>query len=123
MKRRNPCTLSVRINNQTSYPIEKIEFIFKPYLTENVLTDSTVKKVYTSSGSSEVTLGDNDGLYIVPFTAEDTLKFEPGQTLYMDTRIKMIDKENGNKAIYPETGVVPLTMNGTLFEDNPGEGG
>ena len=123
MKRRNPCTLSVRINNQTSYPIEKIEFIFKPYLTENVLTDSTVKKVYTSSGSSEVTLGDNNDLYIVPFTAEDTLKFEPGQTLYMDTRIKMIDTDNGNKAIYHETGVVPLTMNGTLFEDNPGEGG
>lgn len=123
MKRRNPCSLSVRINNQTSYPIEKIEFIFKPYLTENKLTDSTVKKVYTSSGSSEVTLGDNNDLYIVPFTAEDTLKFEPGQTLYMDTRIKMIDTDNGNKAIYPETGVVPLTMNGTLFEDNPGEGG
>ena len=123
MKRRNPCTLSVRINNQTSYPIEKIEFIFKPYLTENVLTDSTVKKVYTSSGSSEVTLGDNECLYIVPFTAEDTLKFEPGQTLYMDTRIKMIDTDNGNKAIYPETGVVPLTMNGTLFEDNPDVGG
>ena len=123
MKRRNPCTLSVRINNQTSYPIEKIEFIFKPYLTENVLTDSTVKKVYTSSGSSEVTLGDNNGLYIVPFTAEDTLKFEPGQTLYMDTRIKMIDTDNGNKAIYPETGVVPLTMNGTLFEDNTDVGG
>ena len=93
MKRRNPCTLSVRINNQTSYPIEKIEFIFKPYLTENVLTDSTVKKIYTSSGSSEVTLGDNNGLYIVPFTAEDTIKFEPGQTLYMDTRIKMIDPD------------------------------
>lgn len=123
MKRRNPCTLSVRINNQTSYLIEKIEFIFKPYLTENVLTDSTVKKVYTSSGSSEVTLGDNNDLYIVPFTAEDTLKFEPGQTLYMDTRIKMIDKENGNKPIYPETGVVPLTMKGTLFEDNPDVGG
>ena len=123
MKRRNPCTLSVRINNQTSYPIEKIEFIFKPYLTENVLTDSTVKKVYTSSGSSEVTLGDNNDLYIVPFTAEDTLKFEPGQTLYMDTRIKMIDTDNGDKAIYPETGVVPLTMNGTLFEDNPDVGG
>lgn len=123
MKRRNPCTLSVRINNQTSYPIEKIEFIFKPYLTENVLTDSTVKKVYTSSGSSEVTLGDNNDLYIVPFTAEDTLKFEPGQTLYMDTRIKMIDTDNGNKPIYPETGVVPLTMNGTLFEDNPDVGG
>ena len=123
MKRRNPCTLSVRINNQTSYPIEKIEFIFKPYLTENVLTDSTVKTVYTSSGSSEVTLGDNNGLYIVPFTAEDTLTFEPGQTLYMDTRIKMIDTDNGNKAIYPETGVVPLTMNGTLFEDNPDVGG
>ena len=123
MKRRNPCTLSVRINNQTSYPIEKIEFIFKPYLTENVLTDSTVKKVYTSSGSSEVTLGDNNDLYIVPSTAEDTLKFEPGQTLYMDTRIKMIDTDNGNKAIYPETGVVPLTMNGTLFEDNPDVGG
>ena len=123
MKRRNPCTLSVRINNQTSYPIEKIEFIFKPYLTENVLTDSTVKKIYTSSGSSEVTLGDNNDLYIVPFTAEDTLKFEPGQTLYMDTRIKMIDTDNGNKAIYPETGVVPLTMNGTLFEDNPDVGG
>ena len=123
MKRRNPCTLSVRINNQTSYPIEKIEFIFKPYLTENVLTDSTVKKVYTSSGSSEVTLGYNIDLYIVPFTAEDTLKFEPGQTLYMDTRIKMIDTDNGNKAIYPETGVVPLTMNGTLFEDNPDVGG
>ena len=82
-----------------------------------------MKKVYTSSGSSEVTLGDNNGLYIVPFTAEDTLKFEPGQTLYMDTRIKMVDKDNGNKPIYPETGVVPLTMNGTLFEDNPGEGG
>ena len=123
MKRRNPCTLSVRINNQTSYPIDKIESIFKPYLTDNVRTGSTVKKVYTSSGSSEVTLGDNDGLYMVPFTAEDTLKFEPGQTLYMDTRIKMIDTDNGNKAIYPETGVVPLTMNGTLFEDNPGEGG
>ena len=123
MKRRNPCTLSVRINNQTSYPIEKIEFIFKPYLTENVLTDSTVKKIYTSSGSSEVTLGDNNDLYIVPFTAEDTLKFEPGQTLYMDTRIKMIDTDNGNKPIYPETGVVPLTMNGTLFEDNPDVGG
>ena len=123
MKRRNPCTLSVRINNQTSYPIEKIEFIFKPYLTENILTDSSVKKVYTSSGSSEVTLGDNNDLYIVPFTAEDTLKFEPGQTLYMDTRIKMIDTDNGNKAIYPETGVVPLTMNGTLFEDNPDVGG
>ena len=41
----------------------------------------------------------------------------------MDTRIKMVDRDNGNKAIYPETGVVPLTMNGTLFEDNPGEGG
>lgn len=35
----------------------------------------------------------------------------------------MIDTDNGNKAIYPETGVVPLTMNGTLFEDNPDVGG
>lgn len=116
MKRRNPCTISVQIKNNTSYSVNKIDFIFKPYKTENTI--ESVKKSYTATGSSEVTKGDDEGLYLVPFSAEDTLKFEPGQTLYMDTRIELIDN-NGGK-VYPETGVVTLTMDGTLFETNAG---
>lgn len=116
MKRRNPCTLSVRVKNKSSLTVNKIEFLFKPYQTENDI--ASVKKTYSATGASEVTVGDDEGLYLVPFTGEETLLFEPGQTLYMDTRIEL--KGSDGSIVYPETSIVPLTMSGTLFEDNAG---
>lgn len=97
--------------------IKRIEFIFKRLNTNNYNNDqyrSYPALVHKILEGDDIKLaeGDTSEKFIVrvPFTAEETLKMPVGP-IYMDTRIVF---ENG---CIPETEIVKINMNATLFEE------
>ena len=98
--------LKVYFEGLTAANIASIEFVFsqkkdgKPLKTAN----------YTV-GAAEPDVELVDGLFLVPWTREETYLFRRDDTFYMDTRVNMT-----NSGDNPQTEVVPLQMNATLFE-------
>ena len=97
--------------------IKRIEFIFKRLNTNNYNNDiyktypALVHKIFEEEELDAVVIpGEGNFVVRVPFTAEETLKMPTG-VIYMDTRIVF---EDGS---IPETEIVPVNMNATLFEE------
>ena len=67
------------------------------------------KSLYGTNG--DVTLV--NGVFLVPFSKADTYKFKQDAPFYMDTRITL-----DNSVDNPETEIVPLVMNATLFRSD-----
>ena len=84
--------------------VSKIEFAFSQKIGEKPLKTAT----YPNKGASLVT----DGVIGVEWTPAETAKFEAGKPFYADTRITLNDS-----AYQPETPILKLTMNPTLFEE------
>ena len=83
--------------------VATIEFLFKQ------TNDEKAPAVLLKSYPNDVKCV--DGVYRVPFTAEDTARFEGGKHFYMDTRIT---DQTGK---IPETPIVSLYMSKTLFSE------
>ena len=83
--------------------VEKIEFAF----AQNI-GDAPLK---TAVFPSETAVSVTDGVIGIVWTKEETALFEPDKKFYADTRITMKDTE-----YQPETPIVRLKMNPTLFE-------
>ncbi len=97
--------------------ISRVEFVFTQTLDGEVVKSA----IYTSPNNpvpGDVLL--EDGVFLVPFTREDTYLFKQGATFFMDTRIvpfgSVATSDN------PPTPIVTLRMDPTLFyyADNPG---
>lgn len=101
MKRNTTPSLEVTfaIDNEN---LQSIEFVFKQEDKESA--PALVEKTYPD----DVTY--KDGVYRVPFTTEETLRFEENKHFYMDTR------PHTKGGAIPETPIVKLFMNKTLFK-------
>lgn len=84
--------------------VSKIEFAFSQNIGEAPL------KVAEYPNTDTELIADN--LVGVAWTPEDTALFKAGKPFYADTRITM-----KNSTYQPETLIVKLMMNPTLFED------
>ena len=83
--------------------VEKIEFAF----AQNI-GDAPLK---TAVFPSETAVVVSEGMIGIVWTQEETTLFEPDKKFYADTRITM-----KNSAYQPETPIIRLKMNPTLFE-------
>lgn len=84
--------------------VSKIEFAFSQNIGETPLKTA----IYPNSGAVQVA----ENLVGVEWAAQETSLFEAGKPFYADTRITLSDSP-----YQPETLIVKLKMNPTLFED------
>ena len=104
MQRGRTPRLQLSICNLDADAVDHIDFMFKQERSENC--DIQVLKRYPGE---DVTLDEN-GVYNIQWTAEETRVFAPNKNFYLDVR--PVDKD-GNII---ETVMVTLTMNDTLFK-------
>ena len=86
--------------------VEKIEFIFKKEKDQKANAIKTA--VYPDNAIRKT--GEN--IVLVPWTQAETYLFQAGKSFYLDTRITLNDTDN-----QPETNIVELAMNPTLFSE------
>lgn len=103
MKQLTKNLLEMSLNGIDLADVAKIEFAF----SQNI--HSTPLKIAEFPGDGVVDLGDN--ILGVIWTPEETMRFEAGKPFFADTRITLHDTE-----YQPETPIVRLQMNPTLFE-------
>lgn len=84
--------------------VSKIEFAFSQEIGEKPLKTAE----YPNGGASLIV----DNMIGVAWTAAETKLFKAGKPFYADTRITLKDS-----AYQPETPVLKLMMNPTLFEE------
>lgn len=84
--------------------IERIEFIFRKMPTPTAVM---VKK---AEYPLDVTY--EDERFVIHWSAAETYKLKSGEKFFMDTRVTLKDS-----ADQPETNIVALIMNPTLFEE------
>lgn len=104
MKQRTKNLLKVNLVGEDLASASKIEFAFSQNIEEAPL------KTAEYPGGNAFHIADN--MVGVVWTKEDTEKFESGKPFYMDTRITL-----SNSAYQPETPIIKLIMNPTLFEE------
>lgn len=102
MKRGMADTLDIYMNVDYS-EVDTIDFIFKDINSESA--DILVSKNYPN----ECTLDDDTCILSIPFTEEETRKFN--RFIYMDTKITK------NDGTIPETEVIKIIVKPTLFPD------
>lgn len=108
MKQGTNLKLGVDICYEHLDEIERIEFVFKQRLSTSAEAIKT--SVYSKDGEGDVFL---DGrTFYIPWTKEETYKFLPNERFYMDTLITIGDSTDN-----PQTDIVCLVMNLTLFEE------
>lgn len=83
--------------------VSKIEFAFSQEVGQAPLKTATYP-----SATAKLVL---DGMIGIVWTQEETALFKAGKPFYADTRITLKDSE-----YQPETPIVKLKMNPTLFE-------
>lgn len=103
MKQLTKNLLAISLNGIDIADIARVEFAF----SQNI--NSTPLKIAEYPGSDTVDLGGN--MIGVIWTAEETMLFEAGKTFCADTRITLKNSE-----YQPQTPIVKLQMNPTLFE-------
>ena len=102
--------LKVKFKGIEHSDIYKIAFAFSQVKDGPVLKEA----LYDSSSLASVVAYDsNEDTYSVPFSREDTYKFLPDATFYMDTRIYTPGSWESNDN--PVTPIVALRMHPTLF--------
>ena len=104
MKQLTNNLLKMNFNGIDLNNVSKIEFAFSQDIGGTPLKIAQ----YPSDGTQLV--GGN--VIGIEWTKEETELFEAGKTFYADTRITLKDSE-----FQPETPIVKLKMNPTLFEE------
>lgn len=103
MKQQTRNLLKVHFRGIDLNTVSKIEFAFSQDIGKKPLKTAT----YPGEGTILVT----DGMIGVAFSPEETALFTAGRHFYADTRITLKDS-----TYQPETPIVKLKMNPTLFE-------
>lgn len=108
MKQNTTPTLPVRIHMPLA-DVKHIEFIFKEEKSKNYPA-----LLYKKFDKEDFKIQEEDTsecfLFLLPFTAEETMAMPEGE-VYMDTLIELNDGK------LPETEIVKLNVNETLFEE------
>ena len=104
MKQLTKNLLKMNFNGIDLSTVSKIEFAFSQEIGEPPLKTAE----YPNKDASLIV----DNLIGVVWTAADTEKFKAGKSFYADTRITL--KDSGYQ---PETPIIKLVMNPTLFEE------
>ena len=104
MKQLTHNLLKMNFNGIDLSNVSKIEFAF----SQNVGGTPLKVAEYPSEGTQLIA----ENLIGIVWTKEETDLFEAGKWFYADTRITMKDSE-----YQPETPIVKLKMNPTLFEE------
>ena len=104
MKQLTNNLLKMNFNGIDLNNVSKIEFAFSQDISGTPLKIAQ----YPSDGTQLV--GGN--VIGIEWTKQETEMFEAGKTFYADTRITLKDSE-----FQPETPIVKLKMNPTLFEE------
>ena len=86
--------------------VKKIEFLFKQ---KGNSSDTALK---TATYPEDATRKGTENIILIPWTQAETYLFQAGKSFYLDTRITLNDTDN-----QPETNIVELTMNPTLFSE------
>lgn len=86
--------------------VKKIEFLFK----QKGNSSDTALKTATYPGDAKRKGTEN--IILIPWSQEETYRFSSGKSFYLDTRITLNDTDN-----QPETNIVELAMNPTLFSE------
>lgn len=108
IKRGTTPTLRVQIDGIAPADVKTVEFIFK--LRPSDREPSILYKAYPDS----MTFDKDSETWLVPFTDAETRLFIPRSTVYMDTRIILLD------GTIPTTEIVSFTVTDTLFEEAAG---
>jgi hypothetical protein len=98
--------LAVKFKGLDTSSVGRVEFVF----SQTKQGDPLKTEEYAPALSGDVSL--TNGVFYVPFSLSDTYLFKPDALFYMDTRITLagnIGQDN------PETPIVALRMNPTLF--------
>ena len=101
--------MSVSFDGVDLDDVSQIEFVFTQTRT------GAVKKSWTWISSAEGPGGlsaRSGNKILVPWSREDTYLFQENAAFFMDTRITLTESSDN-----PETPIVPLRMNPTLFEE------
>ena len=110
MKRRTTPVIPVRFNRLAVDDIETIDFLFRQE------RDETSEPYVTKTYPTDVTYDAERNRYMVPLSEDETALFLEDHEFFMDTKITL--KGNG---MVPETNIIRLIMNGTLFDDGEEE--
>ena len=102
MKRRTTPILQIS-HDLTISDVDTVQFLFKQEKSEEA--EARVCKTYPT----EVT--EADGVFSIPFTQEETCKFEVGKIFYCDPRVTFL---NGQ---IPATEILELVCRPTLWSE------
>lgn len=83
--------------------VSKVEFIFKQGKTVRIV----------DYPSEEAIRRDGKNIIDIKFSAEETYRWKSNEAILMDTRIHVKDSDT-----MPQTPIIPIKMNSTLFEDH-----
>lgn len=114
MKQGTNCHLKVLFEGLDTNYIDSVVFLFSQTKDGEPLKTAT----YTA-GAEDPEVELLDGVFVVPFTRAETYLFKRGTDFYMDTRLEMSDSytaDNHYPGDNPQTPVVPLRMDLTLFD-------
>lgn len=106
MKRGTTPTLPVRVNIDNA-STASVTFVFKQTKEE----DATALVTKEWPTDEEVTYDSEKERYLIEWTEAETRLFVADQVFFMDTKVVL------NSGKIPETNIVMLRMNPTLFEE------
>lgn len=103
IKRGTTPTIRVRMEGIKPEDVKSVEFLIKPFVTDE--GHELLHKVYPG----DVTYDENEALWLLPLTEEETRLMPKYKRVYMDTRITFPD------GAIPATNIVDLSVTETLF--------
>lgn len=83
--------------------VESIKFVFSQF---------SERKLFFTYPSEKALRGENDTIELL-WSKEESYLFMPDKTIFMDSFIKLFGSDNN-----PETPIIKLMMNPTLFKEN-----
>lgn len=104
MKQGTQFTLRVELEGLDITDVEYVEFVFK--------RNKRMQSIAIKSLRYPEQVQYADGSMLIPWTMEETYAIPAGEKFYMDTRIHLKSTQD-----MPETPIVSLVMNPTLFEE------
>lgn len=107
MKNGTTPTLKVQIQNFDISKVQRVEFAFKAQKKE--AAQLLLKKCWPDETS--VTYDEENGLFLLRISEEESRIFVPNSRVYMDTRITMTG------GTIPTTSIAEIFVTPTLFEE------
>lgn len=105
MKNGTTPTLKVQIQNFNVSQAQRVEFVFKAQKKE------AAKLLLKKCWPDDVTYDEENGLFLLRISEEESRIFVPNSRVYMDTRITLTG------GAIPTTSIAEIFVTPTLFEE------